>query len=93
YARSAIVYGQDDALALTWAGFSIGMDAHDRASAFAALEVALAISPSSALTYILGRVILGWSGEAERAIEWSKQGLRLSPFDSWACASNAAQAH
>ncbi|RUT96462.1 transcriptional regulator, partial [Mesorhizobium sp. USDA-HM6] len=69
HARSAIVHGQDDALALTWAGFSIGMDAHDRAAAFTALEAALAISPSSALTYILGSVILGWSGEAERAIE------------------------
>ncbi|TIU58020.1 MAG: transcriptional regulator, partial [Mesorhizobium sp.] len=92
HARSAIVHGQDDALALTWAGFSIGMDAHDRAAAFTALEAALVISPSSALTYILGSVILGWSGEAERAIEWSAQGMRLSPFDSWAWAAFDAQA-
>jgi TolB-like protein/tetratricopeptide (TPR) repeat protein len=92
HARSAIVHGQDDALALTWAGFSIGMDAHDRAAAFAALEAALVISPSSALTYILGSVILGWAGEAERAIEWSEQGMRLSPFDSWAWAAFDAQA-
>jgi len=68
HARSAIIHGQDDALALTWAGFSIGMDGHDRRAAFTALEAALAISPSSALTYNLGAVILGWSGEAERAI-------------------------
>ena len=86
------MHGQDDALALTWAGFSIGMDGHDRAAAFAALEAALAISPSSALTYILGSVILGWSGEAERAIEWSERGMRLSPFDSWAWAAFDAQA-
>ncbi|CDX49100.1 Adenylate cyclase [Mesorhizobium plurifarium] len=92
HARSAIVHGQDDALALTWAGFSIGMDAHDRAAAFTALEAALAISPSSALTYILGSVVLGWSGEAERAIEWSEKGMRLSPFDSWAWAAFDAQA-
>lgn len=92
HARSAIVHGQDDALALTWAGFSIGMDAHDRAAAFAALEAALAISPSSALTYILGSVVLGWNGEAERAIEWSEHGMRLSPFDSWAWAAFDAQA-
>ncbi|ODT16775.1 MAG: transcriptional regulator [Kaistia sp. SCN 65-12] len=92
HARSAIVHGQDDALALTWAGFSLGMDAHDRAAAFAALEAALAISPSSALTYILGSVVLGWAGEAERAIEWSQQGMRLSPFDSWAWAAFDAQA-
>src|SRR5690242_529437 len=92
HARSAIVHGQDDALALTWAGFSIGMDGHDRAAAFTALEAALAISPSTALTYILGGVILGWGGEAERAIEWSERGLRLSPFDSWIWAAFDAQA-
>jgi len=92
HARSAIVHGQDDALALTWAGFSIGMDAHDRSAAFTALEAALAVSPSSALTYILGSVVLGWGGEAERAIEWSERGMRLSPFDSWAWAAFDAQA-
>jgi TolB-like protein/Tfp pilus assembly protein PilF len=92
HARLAIAHGRDDALALTWAGFSVGMDAHDRAAAFTALEAALAISPSSALTYILGSVILGWSGEAERAIEWSERGVRLSPFDSWAWAAFDAQA-
>ena len=67
-------HGQDDALALTFAGFSIGMDGHDRAAAFTAFEAALAVSPSSALTYILGSVIFGWAGEAERAIEWASRG-------------------
>jgi adenylate cyclase len=86
-ARAAIVYGQDDALALTFAGFSIGMDAHDRAAAFAAFEAALAVSPSTASTYILGSVILGWSAEAERAIDWGERGMRLSPFDPWTFAA------
>jgi len=31
------------------------MDEHDRAAAFAAFDTALAVSPSTALTYILGR--------------------------------------
>ncbi|AHG48843.1 transcriptional regulator (plasmid) [Rhizobium leguminosarum bv. trifolii CB782] len=92
HARSAILHGQDDAVALTLAGFSMGMDAHDRGAAFAALEAALAVSPSSALTYILGSVILGWGGDAERAIEWSERGMRLSPFDPWAFAAFDAQA-
>ena len=92
HARAAILHGQDDALALTWAGFSIGMDGHDRAAASTAFEAALAISPSSALTYILGSVMLAWGGEAARAIEWSERGLRLSPFDSWAWAAFDAQA-
>jgi TolB-like protein len=92
HARSAMLHGQDDAAALTLAGFSIGMDGHDRGAAFTALGAALTISPSSALTYILGGVLLGWGGEAERAIAWSEQGIRLSPFDSWAFAAFDAQA-
>jgi len=92
HARQAILHGQDDAAALTLAGFSLGMDGHDRKAAFTALEAALAISPSSALTYILGSVVLGWGGEAEQAIEWSERGIRLSPFDPWAFAAFDAQA-
>ena len=76
--QAAIAYGQDDALALTFAGFSIGMDANDRNSAFAAFDAALALSPSSALTYYCGSAILGWGGEAERAIEWAECGIRLT---------------
>jgi TolB-like protein/Tfp pilus assembly protein PilF len=87
HAHMAITHGQDDALALTFAAFSIGMDGHDRAAAFAAFEAALAVSPSTALAYILGSVILGWTGEAERAIEWGERAMRLSPFDPWAFAA------
>src|SRR6185503_8443309 len=83
HAQAAIVHGQDDALALTFAGFSIGMDGHDHAAAFAAFEAALAVSPSSAITYIVGGVIFGWAGEAMRAIEWGERAIRLSPFDLW----------
>ena len=87
HAQAAIAHGQDDALALTPAGFCIGMDGHDRAAAFAAFEAALAVSPSTALSYICGSVILGWTGEAERAIQWGERGMRLSPFDPWAFAA------
>ena len=83
HAEAAMAHGPDDASALAFAGFVIGMDKHDRAAAFAAFEAALAVSPSSALTYILGSVILAWAGEAERAIEWAERGLRLSPFDPY----------
>jgi TolB-like protein len=83
HAEAAIAYGQDDALALSFAGFVIGMDKHDRSAAFTAFEAAFAVSPSSAITYFLGSILLGWAGEAERAIEWGERGLRLSPFDPW----------
>jgi len=83
HAHAAIAHGQDDPLALTFAAFSLAMDGHDRAAAYAAFDAALAISPSTALAYILGSVVLAWAGEAERAIEWAERGLRLSPLDPW----------
>lgn len=83
HAQAAIAHGQDDALALALAGFSIGMEGHDRAAAFAAFEAALTVSPSSALANILGSVIHALAGEADRAIEWGERGLRLSPLDPW----------
>ncbi len=92
HADAAMTFGQDDARALTLAGFSVGMDGHDRAGAFTAFEAALALSPSCALTYILGSVVAGWAGEAERAIDWGERGMRLSPFDPWAFAAYDAQA-
>ncbi len=92
HAQFAIAHGQDDALALTFAGFTTGMDKHDRAAAFAAFEAALAISPSSALTYMQGSVILAFAGESERAIDWSERGLRLSPFDPWRASAFVALA-
>ena len=83
YAAAAITYGQDDAVALTFAGFTIGMEGQDRATALSLFEQALSVSPSSAHTYICGSVVLAFGGHAERAIEWAERGLRLSPFDPW----------
>ena len=81
HAHAAIIHGRDDATALALGGFSIGVVEHDRAAAREAFEAAVALSPSSAITYIAGSVVSGWAGEAERAIEWGEQALRLSPFD------------
>jgi TolB-like protein/Flp pilus assembly protein TadD len=83
HAHAAIAHGQDDSTALALAGFVLGMDEHDRAGASEAFEKALALSPSSAFTYGVGSAVLGWGGDAERAIEWAERALRLNPFDSW----------
>ena len=69
HAEAAIAHGQDDALALSFAAFAIAIDKHDLPAAFAAFEASLAVSPSSAHTYIQGSVILAIAGESERAIE------------------------
>jgi len=81
HARAALVHGCDDATALAEAGFVIAMVEHDRAAAREAFEAAIELSPSSAFTYIMGCVVLGWAGEGDRALEWAETGLRLSPFD------------
>ena len=83
HAGDAIMYGQDDALALDLCRL---FHRHGRTRSrrcFYRVGAALAISPSLALTYILGSVVLAWSGEGERASEWAEKGLRLSPFDPW----------
>jgi adenylate cyclase len=84
HAHAAITHGRDDAMALTLGGFNIGMVEHDRAAAREAFEAAVALSPSSALTYSMGSIVRAWAGEAERAVEWGEQALRLSPFDPFA---------
>ncbi len=83
HAHGALVHGRDDAMALALGGFNLGMVAHDRPAAYDAFEAALALSPSSGFTYIMGSLQYGWGGEAERAIEWGERGLRFSPLDPW----------
>jgi tetratricopeptide (TPR) repeat protein len=90
HAQAALLHGQDDALALTCAAFCIGMDGHDRAGALPVFEAALAISPSSALTYFLGSVMFAWGGDAVRGTEWGERGVRLSPFDPWRASGHIA---
>ncbi len=83
HAEAAIEHGGDDAAALTFAAFIIGMEGKDRSASMTLFNTALALSPSCALTYIQGSVVLAWAGEAEQTSEWAQRGLRLSPFDPW----------
>ncbi len=87
HGHTAIALGPDDATALVYGGIAIGMVEHDRALAQEAFESALAVSPSAAWAYLWGALIMGWGGEAERAIEWGERGIRLSPFDPWITAA------
>jgi TolB-like protein/Tfp pilus assembly protein PilF len=81
HAHAAIAHGRDDAIALSLGGFALGLVAHDRDAARQAFEAAMALSPSCALTYILGSVVMVYAGNADRGIEWGERALRLSPFD------------
>ena len=81
HAHAAIAHGRDDAIALSLGGFAIGLVAHDREAARQAFEAALALSPSCALSYNLGSVVMVLAGDADRGIEWGERALRWSPFD------------
>jgi adenylate cyclase len=80
-AHAALAHGRDDAIALSLGGFVMGLIAHDREAARQAFEAALALSPSCALTYNLGSVVMVLAGNADRGIEWGERALRLSPID------------
>jgi hypothetical protein len=56
------------------------MDEHDRIAADEAFQVALALNPSSAFTYLVGSAVLGWGGDAERAIEWGERAATSKPL-------------
>jgi tetratricopeptide (TPR) repeat protein len=81
HARAALSYGRDDATALALGGCVISIIEHDRATAFEAVEQALAISPSSSFALFCGATALAYAGEAERGIDWAERALRISPFD------------
>ena len=87
HAHTAVALGPDDAPALVYGGIAIGLVEHDRALALEVLESALAVSPSTAWALLWGALILGWGGEAERAVDWGERGIRLSPFDPWITAA------
>jgi TolB-like protein/Tfp pilus assembly protein PilF len=90
HARTAVTHGRDDATALAMGAFAIGLVEHDHVAAHEAFERALVLSPSSAFTLFLGGVVLAYAGEAERAIDWARRALRLSPVDRIAFAHHQA---
>jgi hypothetical protein len=80
HARATLAHGQDDATALGLGAFVISLVGHDRATAFQAFEQALALSPSSALTLLLGAIALAYGDEAGRAIDYGERGLESAPL-------------
>ena len=82
HAHAAIANGRDDATALALGGFALGLVTHDRQAARQAFEAALTLSPSCALAYNFGSVVMATGGDADRGIEWGERALRLSPFEA-----------
>jgi adenylate cyclase len=81
HAYAAIEAGGDDAMALAMGGFVVGVMDRNYEIALEALDRSLALSPSSALAFGFSSIIHAWMGDHAIAIEHSKIGIRLSPYD------------
>lgn len=89
HARAPIAHGRDDATALALGAFVIAVLEHDRVTAFAALDRAIALALG------FGSAVAAWAGNAGRVIEWSERALRLNPYGQMVhlCYASMAVAH
>ncbi len=81
HAHAAIEAGSDDAMALAIGGFVVGVLERDYETALDAIDRSIALSPSSALAYGFSSIIRVLSGDDATAIEHTRSGIRLGPYD------------
>jgi adenylate cyclase len=81
-ARRAIELGKDDAVALTFGGFSLAYVVGDLDDGAAMIDQALALNPNLAAAWSYSGWIRTYRGEMEPAIEHQVRAMRLSPLDA-----------
>jgi len=92
HARAALASGTDDATALAFAAFVLGILERDKHLALGAVERALALNPNSALAYARSAYINAFAGRLDTAIEHATQSIRLSPLDTMRYSAETARA-
>jgi adenylate cyclase len=92
HARAALTSGTDDATALAFAAFVLGILERDKHLALGAVERALALNPNSALAYARSAYINAFAGRLDTAIEHAAQSIRLSPLDTMRYSAETARA-
>ncbi len=80
-ARRAVDLGQDDAVALTRGGHTLGFILGDLDSAVAFIDRALVLNPNLAAAWTFGGWMRAYRGELDVAIEHHARAMRLSPLD------------
>jgi TolB-like protein/Flp pilus assembly protein TadD len=80
-AARAIRNGQDDAEALSLAGYALGFFGSNLDDGIATIERAIALNPNSALAFTNAGWLRAYKGDAARAIEDFDRALALSPRD------------
>jgi TolB-like protein/class 3 adenylate cyclase/Tfp pilus assembly protein PilF len=81
HAEAVVAARTDDATTLAFAAFAVGALARNHESAFAMLERAMALNPSSASAHNVSAVLRMMIGDHERSQRHTEASLRLSPFD------------
>jgi tetratricopeptide (TPR) repeat protein len=90
HARAAIASKTDDATALGVAGFVMNLLSDEQETAFAAIDRALSLNPSSATTLYLAAQAHGMAAHGATATSLANRALRLSPFDPLAFEAHLA---
>ena len=80
HARAVLSTDSDDATALAFSAYVIGLLDNDFDSALHAIEKAIALNPNSALAYNFGAAVHSFAGHLDTAIDYAQRSLRLSPF-------------
>jgi TolB-like protein len=73
--------GEDDAVALSYAGYSLAYVLGDLDSGFALLDRALLLNPNMAIAWTFSGWVKNFRGEWEAAIKHLTYAIRLSPLD------------
>jgi TolB-like protein len=92
HARVAVAHGRNDGMALSLGACVIGLLEHDRLAAFDAFDRTLAMNPSSVFPLFMGCIVPAYAGQTDRALEWAKEALRVSPIDRLAYAAHTCLA-
>jgi tetratricopeptide (TPR) repeat protein len=82
-ARRAIELDKDDAVALTWGGFSLAYVVRELDAGVAFIDRALTLNPNLANAWIASGFARNWLGKLDLAIEHLARAMRLSPLDPY----------
>jgi TolB-like protein len=80
-ARRAVELGRDDAIALSYGGYTLGYVGGDLDDSAACIDRALLLNPNLAVAWGYSAWVLACLGEPDKAIERAAQAMHLSPLD------------
>jgi TolB-like protein/DNA-binding SARP family transcriptional activator/Tfp pilus assembly protein PilF len=92
-ARRAVELDKDDAVALSYGGFSLAYVVGELDSGVAFIDRALLLNPNLATAWIVSGWVRIWLGQPEVAIEHLAKATRLSPLDPLTNRTRTAAAH